>query len=125
MKALYPCIITWNADDDVYYVKFPDMENVFTDGADLYEAVEMAEDALNLMMLHYESDTGKKPPIPSTIRSLRLGENDTATLIRVDTESYSAMLQRLREEKIYRDPDAKAHRAEFERKYGKEQAPAI
>ena len=104
MKAVYPCILTWNDEDRVYYVNFPDLEGAFTDGADLYEALEMAEDAANLMLCDYARyHDGKNPPVPTEIHSLKLNEGDIAALIRVDTENYEAELTRQRWEKVYRN----------------------
>lgn len=89
MKAVYPCVISWDKDDETYYVTFPDLEEIQTDGTDLYDAVEKGEDALNLLLLNYESEhEGNKPPAPSDIKRLDLKGNERATLIRADTDSY-------------------------------------
>ena len=104
MKAVYPAVFTWNDDDKVFYVQFPDMENVFTDGADLYEALENAEDALNLMLCNYEAEHGgKRPPIPSDIAALSVKAGEIVCLVRADTQAYEAEITRLKWENIYRN----------------------
>ena len=50
MKYAYPAIFTFDKDDNVYYVKFPDIENCYTDGKELPEAIEKAGDVLSLML---------------------------------------------------------------------------
>lgn len=59
MKYIYPAVFT--KDGDFYIVKFPDIEGCYTQGETLSEAVEMAEDALCLMLYDYEEE-GKKSP---------------------------------------------------------------
>lgn len=48
----------------VYAVSFPDLENCFTDGETLSQAVEMAEDVIGTMPSFYE-DEGDTIPAPS------------------------------------------------------------
>ena len=104
MKAVYPAIFTWNDDDKVYYVAFPDVENAFTDGADLYEALENAEDVINLMLSDYEiTHKGASLPIPSDLTKIAVKAGEIVSLIRVDTEAYEAALTRQRWESIYRN----------------------
>ena len=104
MKAVYPCILTWSKEDEVYYANFPDIEGCRTYGEDLYEALEMAEDAANLMLCGYAGDhNGKNPPVPTEIHALKLKDGEIATLVRTDTEKYEAELTRQRWEKVYRN----------------------
>ncbi|MBQ3396447.1 MAG: type II toxin-antitoxin system HicB family antitoxin, partial [Synergistaceae bacterium] len=49
MKYEYPAVISYDHQDRVYYVNFPDISNCFTDGLTLREALDNAEDVLNLM----------------------------------------------------------------------------
>ena len=41
MKDTYtfPCIIKFDEEDKIYYVRFPDIEEAFTDGDSLKEAI--------------------------------------------------------------------------------------
>jgi len=43
-------------DDGKYSVLFPDIENCFTGGDDMADAIDMAEDALRLMLYDMEQD---------------------------------------------------------------------
>lgn len=86
MKYIYPAVFT--KDGDFYIVKFPDIEGCYTQGETLSEAVEMAEDALCLMLYDYEED-GKKIPEPSDIKKIKVSENESfVSLISCDTLEY-------------------------------------
>lgn len=50
----YPCIITYNEDDKIFYVDFPDFDCCFTDGEDLEEALLNARDVLGLVLYEFE-----------------------------------------------------------------------
>lgn len=85
MKYVYPAILT--PDDGQYSVRFPDVEGALTHGNILTEAVEMAEDALSLMLVHLEDE--KKPlPKSSNPNDLKKGKDDIVTLIHADTDEY-------------------------------------
>lgn len=86
MKYVYPAILT--QEDDGIIVSFPDVEGARADGATMEEALENADDVLNLMLLTMEEkhmDT--KPPTP--IASLDVPEGSTVALVRSDTFAYS------------------------------------
>ena len=85
MRYEYPAIISYSNEDKVYYVDFPDMTNCFTDGATLREALDNAEDVLNLI-LSYREDKGDALPKPSDLNSLHVGENEIVTLISTVTQ---------------------------------------
>lgn len=86
MKYIYPAVFT--KDGDFYIVKFPDIEGCYTQGETLSEAVEMAEDALCLMLYDYEEE-GKKIPEPSDIKKIKVSENESfVSLISCDTLEY-------------------------------------
>jgi hypothetical protein len=59
---IYYC--TLEKQDDVYYVEFPDLPNVFTFGNTKDEALKMAAEALN-GVLESEITRGIKIPFPS------------------------------------------------------------
>lgn len=61
-KYSYPCVITFDRSDDVFYVEFPDLEECFTDGKNLEEALYNAQDVLGLVLYEREK---RRVPIPS------------------------------------------------------------
>ena len=65
MKYAYPAVFTFDESENCYYVNFPDMENCFTDGKNIPEAIENAEDVLSLMLCQMEDDGAE---IPSAVR---------------------------------------------------------
>ena len=87
MKYAYPAVFTYEKSEGVYYVRFPDIKNCFTDGRSVAEALEMGEDALTLMLCQMEDD-GIRLPEPTDIKKIPLGENETATLVFADTDEY-------------------------------------
>ena len=93
-KYVYPAIFSWNEDDQVYYVSFPDAENWFTDGSTVEEAMENATDVLNLMLLHLEEEHRESEiPTPGRINDIRKASpNDIVTLVAADTEAYAEQL---------------------------------
>ena len=88
MKYEYPAIISYNFQDKVYYVDFPDMPNCFTDGETLKEALDNAEDVLNLMLLDAETQS-LEIPVPSPMDSISLGTGEITALVKADTGLYS------------------------------------
>lgn len=87
MKYAYPAIFTFDKNDNCYYVNFPDIENCFTDGKDLPEAIEMGEDALSLMLCQMEDD-GATIPVPTDIKTIKTKANETLSLVFADTTEY-------------------------------------
>ncbi len=85
-KYVYPAIFH-EEESGGYSVSFPDVSGCYTQGGTLAEAVEMAEDALNIMLYTYEEENIPIAP-PTDIRSLQLGDNELATLIAADTLEY-------------------------------------
>lgn len=87
MKYVYPAILTYDSEENCYYVNFPDIEGCFTDGKTLHEAIEMGEDALCLMLYDMEEREETIPPA-SDIRTVERGADDIVTLISCDTLEY-------------------------------------
>ena len=85
MKYVFPAIIT--PEDGGYIVTFPDIENCFTQGEDLCDAMEMAHDVLNLMLMTMEDDKAEIPTA-SAADVLPCGEGSIVTLINADTAEY-------------------------------------
>lgn len=86
MKYVYPAILT--QEDEGTIVSFPDVEGARADGATMEEALENADDVLNLMLLTMEEKhMNIKPPTP--IASLDVPKGSTVALVRADTLAYS------------------------------------
>lgn len=84
MKNSYPIILT--PDKTGYVVYVPDFD-IYTEGDNLTEAIEMARDAIGIMGIDYEDD--KKPlPVPSGMANVKHEENEITTLVDVDFTEY-------------------------------------
>ena len=86
MKYVYPAILT--QEDDGIIVSFPDVEGARADGATMEEALENADDVLNLMLLTMEEKHMNINP-PTPIASLDVPKGSTVALVRADTLAYS------------------------------------
>lgn len=82
-KYHYPAVFT--AEADGFSVSIPDLDGCFTQGNDLEEAFEMAEDALMLTLYHLE-ETGTPIPVPSVIKEAP--EGSAIYILSVDTLGY-------------------------------------
>ena len=70
MKYVYPAIFHPEKEGG-FSIFFPDIEGCYTQGDTMVEAVEMAEDALNLML--WDKEENKEPiPHPSMPQDIRL-----------------------------------------------------
>ncbi len=84
-KYIYPAI--FEKEGEQYSITFPDIENCFTQGEDLQDGVENAEDVLCLMLYHMEQN-GENIPAPSDPRDIKTGDSQFVTLISCDTFEY-------------------------------------
>lgn len=100
MKYMYPALIRYDIKDKCYYVNFPDMSNVFTDGDNIREALDNADDVLNLMLWSAEYDGDKIPPA-SNIQDVKAGWGEVVVPVFADTEAYSAVMVRENPDKHY------------------------
>lgn len=74
MKKVYPTFIAQNGEDFLVYV--PDLE-IYTEGKDFADAIEMARDAIGLKGIDFEDD-GKELPIPSVQeQAIKKAKEDT------------------------------------------------
>ena len=82
---IFPAIFKEDLFDDnkTIYVSFPDLENCFTDGIDLKNAIKNAKEALGNVLYWMEKD-GDKIPNPTDIKDVKINENEIKTLITVD-----------------------------------------
>ena len=78
-KYAYPAIFT-PEEDGSYSIIFPDLE----------DGIEMAEDALSLVLYGYEKD-GRTIPTPSALSTLSVSGNDFINFIACDTLKYRKM----------------------------------
>ena len=85
MKYVYPAIFT--PLEDGYDVHIPDLPGCRTCGDTLIEAIEMAEDALCLMLYHAEEDGLKIPP-PSKAQNIKHVKGEFVQYISCDTDFY-------------------------------------
>lgn len=85
-KYVFPAIFTPEKKGG-YSIAFPDVECCYTQGKDMADGIEMAQDALCLMLYDME-ESGKKIPAPSDIKSVKCGADDIVTMIYCDTLEY-------------------------------------
>jgi len=83
--VVYPAI--FEEDPVGYGIFFPDVEGAVTQGSDLNEGMEMASDALGIMLGDL-IDRGETVPTPTAIKDLVVSENQFATLVSVDLSEY-------------------------------------
>lgn len=84
-KYLYPAVFT--KEDAGYSVSFPDVGNCFTSGETLEEAMEMANDALCLM-LYDKEESNEAIPAASAVNDVPHDENSFVSLVGCDTIAY-------------------------------------
>lgn len=84
MKYIYPAVFT--KEDVGYSVYIPDF-NIGTQGDDLPDAIDMAQDAISLMGI-VSQDQGKPIPQPSPIEMVQSSEGDLVLPVEVDFDQY-------------------------------------
>lgn len=89
-KYIYPAIFT-TEDEGGYSIHFPDISGCFTCADSLEEGLYMANDALSLMLVHFEDEKREIPP-STPINDLSMEKTEFATLISVDTDVYRRTL---------------------------------
>ena len=85
-KYVYPAIFTPEKEGG-YSIAFPDVEGCFTQGKDMADGIEMAADALCLMLYDME-ESEKTIPAASDIKTVKCEDNEIVTLIACDTLEY-------------------------------------
>lgn len=88
-KYAYPAVFT-KEDNGQYSVKFRDLEGCNTCGDNIEHAIEMAEDALALVLYGYEVDE-KEIPIPTDLKDIKINEDEFVNYIKCDTLEYRKM----------------------------------
>lgn len=111
MKYVYPAIFRKDKElSGTWTIEFPDVEGAFTSGNSLYNALEMAEDVLNFMLLEWEDHKAGKldtpfnnrivEPTPIQEVVVELDEYSTSafvTLVKADTDAYRKQLAEMQE----------------------------
>lgn len=85
-KYAYPAIFR-GEEQGGYYIEFPDFDACFTQGEDVLDGLEMAEDVLCLTLYDMEQD-GEKPPKASEPKDIKVDEQSFVTLVGCDTVDY-------------------------------------
>ena len=84
-KYVFPAV--FKKEEKYYIIHFPDIPGCNTEGENLHEALEMAEDALSLMLCVFE-DNHEEIPKPSDIQSVKTEDEEFVSLIACDTLAY-------------------------------------
>lgn len=85
-KYVYPAVFT-PCEGNGYTVRFPDVSGCYTDGDTLAEAVEMANDALCLMLYDME-ERQEEIPTPSAPSDIPTENGEIVSLVACDTIAY-------------------------------------
>lgn len=85
-KYVYPAIFTPEKEGG-YSIAFPDVEGCFTQGKDMADGIEMAADALCLMLYDME-EREEAIPAASDIKTVKCEADEIVTLIACDTLEY-------------------------------------
>lgn len=83
MKYVYPAV--FENDDGKIGVRVPDIPGCFTFGDDLADAIEMAEDAISMMLVSFEDDN---EPIPQASKLEDIGSDGVVSYVLCDTEKW-------------------------------------
>ncbi|ADY56781.1 Uncharacterized protein family UPF0150 [Syntrophobotulus glycolicus DSM 8271] len=85
-KYLFPAVFT-PEPNGAHSINFPDIEGCYTQGDNLQDAYEMAEDVLCLLL--YDLEESKEPiPAPSNPTDIAFVQGSFVSLIGVDTLEY-------------------------------------
>lgn len=113
MKYVYPAVFRKDKEmPDTWNVEFPDVEGAITCGYSLYEAMELAEDALAGILCSWEDFKAGRSQSPMKNRIVEptplgkvVAEPDEystlafATLVTVDTDAYRELLKKTEDDK--------------------------
>lgn len=91
-KYIYPAVFT-PEENEKFSIIFPDIDGCYTCGDNLSDGMEMAQDALALMLTHLE-DEKREIPIASSINSLTVNGKEFATYISCDTTTYRRLMNK-------------------------------
>ena len=86
-KYVYPAVFEPDEEAGGYCVYFPDIEGCYTQGENIAEAIEMAQDALCLMLYDMEKK-GVDLPVASTPSDIKAKPGEVVNLVTCDTRYY-------------------------------------
>lgn len=84
MKNAYPVLLM--PDKKGYTVFIPDFD-IYTQGKDLTEGIEMARDAIGIVGIDMEDD-GKVLPTPRKVSAVKAKKDEIVTLVDIDFTDY-------------------------------------
>ena len=90
-KYVYPAVFT--PEENGYFIEFPDLKSCYTQGTDIADGINMAEDVLSLTLTHFE-DEHREIPTPSEINNLQTENDSFATYISCDTTVYRRLMNK-------------------------------
>ena len=85
-KYVFPAVFTKEREGG-YSIYFPDVEGCITQGEDLQDGLDMANDALCLMLYHLE-EKHESIPTPTDPLEIKIDENSFVSLVHCDTLEY-------------------------------------
>lgn len=85
MKYVYPTVLS--RVDDVYNVEVPDLPGCFTFGKSLYDAIDMASDAIAMWICDAE-DKNEPIPAPQNSEDIPTEHGQFISLVALDTDEY-------------------------------------
>jgi len=85
-KYIYPAIFT-KEDEGGYSILFPDLQGCYTQGEEMQDSLEMANDVLCFTLYDLEIENAEIPP-PSDPSTIKCDENSFITLVSCDTIEY-------------------------------------
>lgn len=86
MKYVFPVIFE-EAEEGGYNVRVPDIKGCFTCGDTMEEAILMAKDAIEMMLVS-EEDDGNKIPKASNIKDIEKQTNGVVSYVLADTDEW-------------------------------------
>ena len=109
MKYVYPAIFTPLDDEGGYDVYIPNLPHCRTCGADLAEAIEMAEDAASMWLWDAEN---KKEAIPQPSETIEHEFPQFVNFVKADTEKFRRQMDSRAVKKTLTIPAWLNHKAE-------------
>ena len=85
-KYVYPAVFEHN-EMGGFCVYFPDVQGAYSNGKDLADAIDAAQDALCLMLYNHEIHNSQINP-PTDLKNVKATEGGFVTLIACDTNFY-------------------------------------
>ena len=110
MKYTYPAIFE-PAEEGGYLVDFPDIPSCYTEGDTMEEALSMAKDCLEMMLVHYEDEN---IPVPSPSDSRSIKTEHVVSYVLADTDEWRRLVDNRAVKKTLSIPawlNAKAEKA--------------